>query len=849
MKKSLMKSTHLIKILCLLLAITFISSVIPLPTSYAQSLNYINSWIANTGGTPQTHIMQDIRQIFVDLAGRTYAITDWDEGGANIQTFDSNGNLGPKFEETGTGSWGRNSGRAVSGDGTYIYQAFSQNGSASTGGTNSFGGPSFPPNSSTTWYGVRRYNISTGKGAGFSGGALYDGSMLIVNTNGSHIQGIAVRNGELFVADPTDNKIKVYPAMGTTLKRSWSVAKAGQLNFDSQGYLWVLQRSNGTDSAKLVRYDINGNLQSQQIIFEAGRDISSFGIDLSNNRIYVCDNGPSQNIKIYTNIFSSPTLLTTFGNEGGIYSGVSGEIEPLKFAGLTGVGIDNSGNIYVSMNGNKTNGTSMFGILESYTSSGTLRWRKMGMAFVDCADADPYFEEDVYTGDEKYFLNYSNSTPGTEWTLKAITFNRFKFPDDPRVSNSFKTPWIRRINGNKFMYITDMYGEFVFIYRFNYQTDGEIAIPCGKITKTSIWIDSNGNGSVDAGETQTFSADNQYGMGWSVSRDGDIWYGARNNGIRRYIFQGLNSYGCPIYSRSSSQFISLPSGVTDVKRIEYDSETDKMFLAGYTSNLPNNYSDGDTWWAAGRAAVQINNWSTGNRTITYTYQLPWWEPTGNAKAAKSIAAAGNYLFAVNSITGEIVVYDTTNGTEKGRISPTYSTGGISGWIDVVNGIRAYKRDNNEYIIFVEEDGYAKVNMYRWSPEQNLILSSQNKNSSSSSQQLPNNLCTNANDGNSDTRWAASSGSYPQWWKVDLGSTKNISKFVAIWFGTEGRTYKYKIEISNDDSNYTTIIDKTNNNISGKTIDTFSSSARYVRITITGSTSGWASAYEFKVYGQ
>lgn len=69
------------KILSLLLIMSFFSSLLPISRSHAESLTYVNSWIENNGGTPQTHIMQDIRQIFVDSSGRSYAITDWDEGG------------------------------------------------------------------------------------------------------------------------------------------------------------------------------------------------------------------------------------------------------------------------------------------------------------------------------------------------------------------------------------------------------------------------------------------------------------------------------------------------------------------------------------------------------------------------------------------------------------------------------------------------------------------------------------------------------------------------------------------------------------------------------------------------
>jgi len=41
--------------------------------------------------------------------------------------------------------------------------------------------------------------------------------------------------------------------------------------------------------------------------------------------------------------------------------------------------------------------------------------------------------------------------------------------------------------------------------------------------------------------------------------------------------------------------------------------------------------------------------------------------------------------------------------------------GRFGCVDMPASISAYKRSNGEYLIFVEEDGFIKVVMYRWCP--------------------------------------------------------------------------------------------------------------------------------------
>ena len=130
------------------------------------------------------------------------------------------------------------------------------------------------------------------------------------------------------------------------------------------------------------------------------------------------------------------------------------------------------------------------------------------------------------------------------------------------------------------------------------------------------------------------------------------------------------------------------------------------------------------------------------------------------------------------------------------------------------------------------------------------LLSQNKTATASSFQTGNEVAK-GNDGSISTRWAASGSTYPQWWKVDLGAVCNLSRVDINWYSSSNRAYKYKIEVSSDNSTFTTVVDKTGNSTYGDTSDSFNASGkRYVRITVTGCTASgaFASAYEFKVYG-
>ena len=57
----------------------------------------------------------------------------------------------------------------------------------------------------------------------------------------------------------------------------------------------------------------------------------------------------------------------------------------------------------------------------------------------------------------------------------------------------------------------------------------------------------------------------------------------------------------------------------------------------------------------------------------------------------------------------------SDGQEIGVFAPGSTPGGVenTGWIDILTGITAHKRDDGGYLIFVEEDYKAKSILYRW----------------------------------------------------------------------------------------------------------------------------------------
>jgi len=103
---------------------------------------------------------------------------------------------------------------------------------------------------------------------------------------------------------------------------------------------------------------------------------------------------------------------------------------------------------------------------------------------------------------------------------------------------------------------------------------------------------------------------------------------------------------------------------------------------------------------------------------------------------------------------------------------------------------------------------------------------------------------NAVDGNLSTRWS-SQFSDPQWITVDFGETLDFDEVVLRWETAYGKVYQ--LQTSNDNSNWTTIVNQTtgSGNVESWEVD---ASARYLRMYGTQRGTEWGySLYEIEVY--
>ena len=717
------------------LCVVLLATLMPLP-SQAQSLTYSTSWIGNTFGgnpalgQPHKHVSLATDALFVTPDGTCYANTFWDENGAEVAFYKNGDVLGSAGHTHG---WGYGGGTEVTANGRYLF--FAQTVGNEGGGLKAV---DTWPAKGKTWYGVAR-RTRDGRPAPFPGGkggagdTLKQGFLLLQEAPDGISQGVgglAADETHLYVSDPAAGRVEVYDPETMTKTGGWPLPRPGRMTLAADGTLWIIQRGAAADRPRVVHVTRQGAMLPGTITGII--DPSALCI-ATQGRLLVADNGPSQQIHIYDVRGLSPRLLGTLGTPGGILGGVGAQVGrdgPLRFNRLTGVGCDSLGNVYVASNGSVAGGGT---VLESYAPSGKRLWRLLGLEFIDCAEPDPASEADVYTKEEHFVMDYARPA-GRQWDYQGYTVNRFRYPDDPRLHTGATSVFVRRIQGHRFLFTTDMYSSALAVYRFQPATDGETAVPSVLFAKGHyrpedksvwpaaqpkkgewLWRDLNGDGKMNAGEFAQPGTDKDApnGWGWSVDSAGGVWQASDRDGLREFPCLGLDAHGSPLYSYTSLKTVPMPAPFVELCRAEYRPETDTMFLSGYTPERPHT---GGEWGTVGTEIARYDHWSQGSPKAAQRIALPYDGKRDAQVYIKAMCVAGDFVFAAESRDPErVFVYDVRTGVLQGTMQPDAAVGKNSGWIDTPYGIRAVRRASGEYLVFVEEDLDAKVLLYRWTP--------------------------------------------------------------------------------------------------------------------------------------
>ncbi|BDI30497.1 hypothetical protein CCAX7_25480 [Capsulimonas corticalis] len=674
------------------------------PPARAQ-LTYTESWAGNSFGGDNDHIQGQVKDFWVASNGYCYTNSDWDEWGRAAAVYNSSLNsVGPAAYGSGNNYYRDPSGNstdingyAVTGDGTYIYLGVGGSGLQRNNPNGSYGG----------WNGL----------------------------SGDKIVGLAASGGVLAAADVTNNQVHIFTTSNMTETHTWSVATPGKLRLDSSGNLWVIT------GGVVKKYNQSGSALGPVITLPSSGVPVNLAFDNS-GRLLVCDNGPNQNVKIYTNLSNtSPTLSAIYGVSGGVYGGsTAGSLDDgngsLKLHQLSGVGVDSSGNIYVSMGAD--NGRWYTELVKFNTSQQVLA-RKFAL-FSNNAHADPASDgTNVYTNMSRYAMNYANTGAGSQWSMKAYTQNPFLYPDDPRLHMGCEAAWVVNNGGHKLLYTSGMKGGGVAVFRFN----GEIAVPCALFLENTtlgswptndpyqgqsgmlVWTDSNGDGQFNSNEFSLYTDVNPYTGAFEVDENGGVWQAVRpndgHNAIVYYKVTLIGSNGLPAFSRN---LYDRPSMFSESLHERYVPSTDTLYVSGFTS-YPGYDPSKDLGNVVGKFVGWVNGGNHGSgATPAVTFNLPF-NNTGNSSGTipGAFDVCGPYLFTDDVYHANINVFDNSSGSQLGQFVPTRFTetaggpllGDPSGWLDMINAIRVTKRANGDYLVFAEENKDAKVDFYTWNP--------------------------------------------------------------------------------------------------------------------------------------
>jgi len=608
---------------------------------------YVTDWVGNTDPTNANHVGNCARSMWVAPEGVVYTSSMWDENGRNIGIYQNGATIGAM------GGTNASQGSAIGGDSTSIFTALE----------NPYSGY------------VGRYNrISKAQDLKFQVSTT-DPATSIIDV----ITGIADYNGEVYISDFPGNRIQVYTTAGV-FERGWTVTQPGAIAVEPGGAnIWVAEQSTGT----LRRYSSTG--VAGTVIQMASTSRPSALYISSGAQLWVGDQGPDMNIKIYGNLNTTPVLSSTYGVTGGYLSssgGTIGQTGSKRFTRVVGIGGDTSGNVYVLNNpwgGTWDLGRNGKTDIHCYNNAGTLTWTLQALNFEGVAMPDPGTNgTDLYSGESIF----TGSGGGGS---KANTINPFKYPTDQRINTAdgdrgFNFGQLAYVSSHRILVACGQNPDIFFTYYFNAATDGYVAIP-----GVTFGLGGTGNTRIR--------------NGFCLDSNGNVWTGFdKTNAIQEYPLTGFNANGSPIWGTAVST--PTPATIAPLNRMAYLPATDTMVLDGGST----------TWSVLGNRIEVYNGWIAGNRTPNQVITL-------SRAQGKAMAVAGMYLFVGYYAIPNVDVFNLSTGALVTTLvsNNTVFAGNDT---DSMYGVRAYLKSDGTYMVTKDDYNGSKVVIYRWNPTGN-----------------------------------------------------------------------------------------------------------------------------------
>ena len=597
---------------------------------------YKITWVGNDGPSKSDYVANCARSLWVAPDGTDYAASMWDEGGHNIALYLDGRPVGQM------GGTKESQGSAIAGNARHVFAAQQI------------------PNGGK----VGRYDLATRKRDRLF--AVGD------SQKGDVITGLAVAGDELFACDFPGNRVRVFSLEGVLL-REWAVVSPGALAAEPDGkHVWVADRA----GAVVRRFDAAGQAGAVIRLDAAARPgalhVSSAG------ELWVGDQGPDQNLKVYADLAGTPRHVREFGVRGGYLSDVGaprGTVGPLRFTRIMGVSVDAQGRIHVLCNpwgGTWDLGRDGATDLQCYAPDGKLLWAARSLNFEGNAAPDP-----VTDGAELYSGNILYAGRGGA-AYKACTVDPFRHPQDPRLDRSLPDrgehfAHLAAVGGRRILVACNQGADRLYAYHFNPEKSGHIAIP-----------------------TRAFGDKVRLRNGFCLAADGDVWTSEdKTDAIQRHPFLGFGADGAPTWGAPEST--PVPSSIRRLNRLEYLPASDTMVLNGGDAN----------WIMVGPRVEVYAGWRRGVRIPTSAFRLERPQP-------KCLAAAGDHLFVGYYSTNAIDMFELKTGQRV--LTMTGKDGvDVGNDVDSMYGLRAWRRQDGSYVVTKDDYNYCKVVVYEVRP--------------------------------------------------------------------------------------------------------------------------------------
>jgi len=484
-------------------------------------------------------------------------------------------------------------------------------------------------------------------------------------------------------------------------------AKNGEFNINAPGAIAIAPNNNLWIGNKygVFEYSANGQLTGKSIT-----DFSVSGLTISPQGELVISVQEDLHQVIYYDISGvRPQEIKRIGEMGGVYGAKRrGELSENRLYFPGDVAVDAAGNLYVCNHGK---------ITRSYSPSGDMLWEIYSVIFCNASDFDPGTDGTVIYSKTMNFEYVPGAELGKEWRITGTSYDPYSYPEfaDGTSHNAV----VKELNGEIYRFgIADgvmvhkkIEGTEIFapvaIYSNGRSTPQVVPSVLEQGKTRFLWVDFNGNNTVDENEIQYPDNNNYLSFGFStwVDSEGNLWEPRTRAGLSKLPLTGFTESGAPVYDLSKFEVYGKPIEFLEILRVHYISETDTMYISGYTWENPVTGKEW-LWGCAGRETICYTDWSKPTRKVRSRMVFP--DLAWDIKSTWVVDEA-DLFFAADGTSSVIFVYNTISGELLGIIEPDPTIVGEVGWVDTDGGLRAYMKEDGSVLV-IEEDSLAQKEM-------------------------------------------------------------------------------------------------------------------------------------------